>query len=234
MENRQAPEENAMGPVKDTSVNIYLDTVRSIGNRSAGLTIKDVEKLIHEKYFGGSYELSVTPKKSIKGKLNIYVITLTGELPSALHTVYTFLDVPEKHLQFLLPVEFNQLYQIEKRIMIGGIYTSREYEYYSIYELDNDLLKLLFTTNNPDRERIVTGYFKDNECIDYTPDRLHFQYNEQTKDILFTGNAAKYCEPQRDRLKDDTVVKRKKVNFVFHYNKTTWELDKKKSDYFTW
>jgi hypothetical protein len=224
---------NAPAPIKDTVVDIFLDTVRSFSKRSTELTIREVEELLHEKYFRG-IELSVTPEKSVTGKLNIYTVKLTGSLPTALHTVYTFVDVREKHLQFLLPIEFNQLYEIENRIMIGGIYASREYEYYSIYELDSNRLKLIFNTNNPGGQRIIIGYFADDECIDYTPNRLQFQYNKQTNEILFTGNAARYCEEGRDRAKDDKIVERITVKLVFHYKKGTWELDKKKSHYFPW
>lgn len=223
----------APAPVKDTVVDIFLDTVSSFSKRNTELTIGEVEDLLHEKYFRG-IELNVTPQKSIKGKLNLYVVKLMGELPTALHTVYTFVDVSEKHLQFLLPIEFNQLYEIENHIMIGGIYTSREYEFYSIYELDNNMLKRIFDTNNPGGQRIIIGYFKDDECIDYDPDRLRFKYNEQTNDMIFTGNAKRYCEKGRDRFKNDKILERITVKLVFHYKKGTWELDKKKSNYFTW
>jgi hypothetical protein len=118
--------------------------------------------------------------------------------------------------------------------MIGGIYASREYEYYSIYELDTNNLKRIFDTNKPDGQRIVTGYFKDDECIDYTPDRLHFQYNKQTNDILFTGNATRYCQEGRDRAKYDKIIECIPVKLLFHYNKATWVLDEKSSHYFTW
>jgi hypothetical protein len=223
---------NVLVPVKD-SVGIFLDTVNSISKRSTELTIKEIEDLLHEKYFKG-IKLNVIPENSVTGKLNIYSVKLTGGLPTALHTIYTFLDVKEKHLQFLLPVEFNQLYEIEDRIMIGGIYTSREYEYYSIYELDSDMLKRIFDTNNEGEQRMVIGYYKDEECIDYTPNRLRFQYDEQTHDILFAGNASRYCEEGRDRFKDDKVIERIRVKFVFHYKKGRWHLDKSKSRYFTW
>lgn len=184
-------------------------------------------------YFSG-IELKVVPQKSVPGKLNIYAVTLMGELPTALHREYTFLDVMDKHLQFLLPVEFNQLYEIENRIMIGGIYASREYEYYSIYELDSYGLNRIFSTNSPDGQRIVIGYFKDDECIDYDPHRLHFQYNEQTNDILFTGNAGRYCKEGYDRDINNKIIERKRLKLVFHYKKGTWELDKSKSRYFSW
>jgi hypothetical protein len=223
---------NATVPQKE-GVDIFLDTVSSISKRSTELTIKEVEGLLHEKYFKG-IEFSVISEKGVTGKLNMYTVKLIGELPTALHRIYTFLDVKEKHLQFLLPIEFNQLYEIENRIMIGGIYTSREYEFYSIYELDSNILKRIFDTNKPEGQRIVTGYFKDEECVDYKPDRLLFQYNKQTNDLLFTGNAKRYCQPDRDRAKDDKVIEPIRLKLVFHYKKGTWELDKKKSHYFTW
>jgi hypothetical protein len=221
----------ATTPVKDT-VDIFLDTVRSIAKHSKELTIKEVEDLLHE-YFG-RIELTVIPQKGLTEKLNIYAVTLMGELPSALHKEYTFIDVIDKHLQFLLPVEFNQLYEIEDRIMIGGIYASREYEYYSIYELGRYSLNRVFDTNKAGGERIVIGYFKDDECIDYDPDRLLFRYNEQTNDILFTGNAGRYCMEGRDRVKNDKIIERISLKLIFHYKKGMWELDKKRSHYFSW
>ncbi|OQP45306.1 hypothetical protein [Niastella populi] len=223
---------SAAVPQKDTAVNIFLDTVNAISNRTAELTNKEVEDLLHAKYFTAA-EFKVTPRQNVTGKLKIYSVQVTGDLPTAQPTEYTFIDVRETHLQFLLPIEFNQLYEIEGRIMIGGIYTSREYEYYSVYELGS-YMNVIFTTNIPGRERIVTGYFKDDECIDYIPDRLRFQFNRQTNDILFTGNARRYCQEGRDRAKNDKVIESITLKLVFHYKNSTWELDKKKSHYFAW
>lgn len=223
---------HAAVPQKDT-VDIFLNTVNSLAKRSAVLTVKEVEGLLHEKYFTAA-EFRVTPRQSVTGKLNIYSVQLTGDIPTALHPVYTFIDISDKHLQFLLPIEFNQLYQINDRIMIGGIYALREQEYYSVYAPDSTVLKRIFDTGNTGGERIMTGYFTDDECIDYTPDRLHFQYNKQTNDILFTGNAKKYCRPGRDRAKGNKAIESMQLKLVFHYNNATWELDKKQSHYLTW
>ena len=221
----------ASAPVNDLA-GIFLDTVHSISKRSTEITFKEVEEQLHE-YFSG-IEMKVIPQRSVTEKLNIYGVTFIGELPGSLHTAYTFLDVKDKHLQFLLPVEFNQVYELENRIMIGGIFSSREYEYYSIYELDSVVLKRIFDTSRQGEQRMVIGYFKDDACIDYMPDRLLYEYNEQTHEILFTGDAAMYCDAGKDRVKNDTIKEFKRVKLLFHCKKGKWELDKSKSRYFTW
>lgn len=58
--------------------------------------------------------------------------------------------------------------------MFGGIYNYREYDYYVIYKIENKKISSELDTRNINGKTIVIGYYKDDECIDYLPDRFPF------------------------------------------------------------
>lgn len=213
-----------------SNTNILNEVVYPIDNRTNDLDVEGVEDILSKKYFTKvrfSVELQNAPSKNI----SVFLVKLTGSCPTSLNDTYTFIDFRDQHLQFLLPIEYNQFYKIDNQMMVGGFYSNREFDYYFIYELNTNFLKLILDTRNIGGEKIRIGYYTDEECVDYIPDRLNFQYNMELQETHFSGLANVYCSDGKDRTVGDKVVKKTDLHVILRYHQGMWTFDKVKSNY---
>ena len=215
------------------TVNIYNEMVYPIDNEKKDLDLKNIEGILSKKYFTKT-QFSVELKEVPANNLNVYLVKLAGNLPTSLNDTYTFIDFKDLQLQFLLPIEYNQFYKIANQIMIGGFYSYREFDHYFIYELNVNHLKLILDTRNIGEGNIRIGYYSDEECVDYIPDRLNFEYNKELQEIHFKGKAKVYCGDKKDRTENDKVINEAALNLILRYHQERWIFDKEKSNYYFW
>ena len=108
--------------------------------------------------------------------------------------------------------------------MIGGFKENRENEYYRIYEFDMDRLRLVLDTQYDFYPNVLkVGSFRDDECVDYVPDRLKFSHNDDR--IFFTGICKCYCDSGVDRvMTSSNPIRIDTVNLGFEYQNDKWRL----------
>lgn len=215
------------------TINIYNEVVYSIDNKKNDLDLKTIEGILSRKYFTKT-QFSVELKEVPANNISVYLVKLSGSLSTSLNDTYTFIDFRDQQLQFLLPMAYNQFYKIDNQIMIGGVYSYREFDYYFIYKLNTNFLKLVLDTRSIGGERMRIGYYTDEECVDYIPDRLNFEYNKELQEIHFKGKAKVYCGDGKDRTENDRVINEAALNLILRYHRGKWIFDKEKSNYFFW
>jgi hypothetical protein len=190
------------------------------------------EIIILKEWFKNNYLIEYnqfTIKKSIKSteKYTIYDVLLSNNLATSLNKVYTFLYINNENKLFLLPVEFNSFILTDsKNDMLGGFVISREYEYYTVFEIDK-YLKQVLDINQYCKNGIKVGYFRDDECFEYNPNRLKFL--NKKNEVIFYGTIKIYCKSFESRDEKSKVISEKEVKIIFKYNIKIkkWKYDKK-------
>lgn len=198
------------------------------------MSIKELHILLNDRFFKNKYLLNVNKYYESK-KIDIYTVKLkNNNLPNNIKKNYVVVDIKEKQLQYILPIEISQMFSIDKTIMFGGIYNYREYEYYSIYKIQNGMIINELNSRDIKGKSIIIGYYKDDECIDYRQDRLKFYYNSQKREILFKGMIDNYCLEGFDRFSNSIVKKKYEAKVYFTYTKSKWIYETSKSEYYFW
>lgn len=159
---------------------------------------------------------------------------LNDNLPNALKNKYVVIDLKDIKTQYIIDLEINQFFKINNEVMFGGFYNYREYDYYRIYNIKNTKIISKLDTRNIEKKSIIVGYYKDDECIDYLPDRLNFRFDITRKEILFEGIIDNYCKLGADRFENSSLQKRIESIIYFKYSDSEWIYDQKKSNYFFW
>ncbi|WP_207514192.1 hypothetical protein [Longitalea luteola] len=227
------PEKAQVGLSTIDTINIYNEVVYSIDNKKDDLDLKSIEEILRKKYFTRT-QFSVELKEVPAHNISVYLVKLTDSPPTVLNDTYSFIDFRDQRMQFLLPIKYNQFYGIDNQIMIGGVYSYREFDYYHIYKLDTNFLKLVLDTRSIGGEKICIGYYIDEECVDYIPDSLHFHYNKELDEIHFKGVAKVYCRDGMDRSGNAKVINEAALNVILRYRAGKWIFDKGRSSYFFW
>jgi hypothetical protein len=113
--------------------------------------------------------------------VSIFKISVKGELATSVHRDYTFITMGNKN-SFLLPIEFIQFSDIDDKMMLGGIYNYREFDYYFIYDIIGEKLTRTFDSRKV-KTGVKIGYYRDDECVEYYPKRLLF--NNEKRHLFF-------------------------------------------------
>lgn len=193
-----------------------------------------INEWLSKNYFKSSVTCKVNELNDLDNSLTIFKIDLEGNYPNNLNKFYSLIYLKTKNKSFLIPIEYNQLYKIDNEIMIGGTYSYREFEYYLIYKFDNEILELALDTRKNGTSGLKTGYFRDDECYEYRPNRLTYNYNEKERKIIFTGTKLNYCKPNIDRnLEQKEPLKIENIKIEYNYIKSKWLYDKN-SNYTFW
>lgn len=177
-----------------------------------------IKQDLDNKFFPYQYTLKNFYKDD---DISVYSIKLYENIPNNLKRDYIVIDILEESIQYLIPIEINQVFKIDNQIMLGGFYNIREYDYYHIYKLENESIDIVLDTYNISDNSIAVGYYKDDECQDYIPDRLNFHYNNHYRKIYFEGKILDYCEDGTDR-NDDNIRNIKNIYLSFIYKNRQW------------
>lgn len=204
---------------------IFGDQVRNLSiKNSFKLDISQIKLWLNQKYFNNK-KMKVTLTKADQ-KIKVFDVELVGEIPNSIAKRYTFITIAKDNRSFLLPVEYNQTIFVENQIMFAGIYNSREYDYYFVYMLDNQNLKLIFDSRKINEAGLKVGYYRNDDCIAYLPNRLRIHYDNNT--ILFSGTIEVFCKEGIDRKPNQiTPIKRENVFFKLNYNNEKWNYSGK-------
>lgn len=147
-------------------------------------------------------------------------------IPNNIKRDYIAIDIIERGIQYLIPIEINQIFKIDNQMMLGGFYNIREYDYYHIYKLENESIDMVLNTYNISDNSIAVGYYKDDECQEYIPNRLNFHYNNHYRIIYFEGKILDYCEDGVDRNDNDNIRNIKNTHLSFIYKNRQWVYEK--------
>lgn len=215
---------------------IYGDKILEIPINLENQTNKKLylDEWLSKNYFKSAVNYNIDEVNNLDNYLTIFKINLEGNYPSNLNKFYSLIYIKAKNKTFLIPIEYNQLYKIDNEIMIGGIYSYREFEYYLIYKLNNDFFEIALDTRKNGDSGLKTGYFRFDECYEYKPNRFIQNYNKKEKKITFTGTILSYCKPNFDRnLMQKEPLKKEKVKIEYNYVNNKW-LYNKNSIYTFW
>lgn len=214
------------------SIDIFGNEVKSLNiGRDISLDSGQIKAWLINNYFEGK-KLKIDLVQS-KDDFNIFNVEIEGEIPNNLPRYYTFINAKKKNNSFLLPFVFNQYMNIDNEIMFGGIYNYREYDYYLIYKLGAKELKLTFDSRRVNEESLKIGYYRDDECIEYEPNRLNFNYDGK-RSIFFNGMIKEFCKKGFDRdpaLKNP--ITKEKISIRLDYINSKWVYNNK-SKYSFW
>lgn len=215
----------------DFSMNQDEITILSRINK---LSIRQLVNVLRKDFFIFNLELQVN-RYYESADINIYTVKVVNDdIPTNQRKDYTVVDLRKKGIQYIIPLEINQLFLIDEKLMFGGIYNYREYDFYAIYKLEDDTIFSEINSRDINGKRIIIGYYKDDECQDYYPNRFYFDYKKETKEISFNGVIDSYCKPGTDRFEHNTVVKSVKSIIYFSYQNSEWTFNHEKSMYDDW
>ena len=144
---------------RSETIDIFGDTVGRLPiNSNRKLDISTITKWLIDNYFFGR-KLHVDLVKTVK-EVSIFKISVKGELATSVHRDYTFITMGNKN-SFLLPIEFIQFSDIDDKMMLGGIYNYREFDYYFIYDIIGEKLTRTFDSRKiKDRQSFGFNQFR--------------------------------------------------------------------------
>ena len=192
-----------------------------------------LKKWFLENYLKSNKEILITEIKNKKYSISVFSINLSNDSPTSLNKKYSIIYFEKSNLSFLIPIEFNKIFQFNKEQMIGGYKEYREYEFYHIYLVQHNTLKLVMDTSKDCNYGVKVGYFRDDDCLEYVPNRLKFEiYNNN--EIRFVGKIKYYCKPNIDRDENNLMpLEIKNSKIIYKYSKRKW-IFQKESDYKCW
>lgn len=198
------------------------------------LSIKKLNTILINDYFKRNFELKID-KFYESDSIYIYSIKiLNNNLSNSFKKDYIVLDIKNKKTQYIIPLEINKIFNIDKKLMFGGIYNYREFDYYIIYKIENDIVSCELNTQDINGKTIIVGYYKDDECIDYTPDEFLFCNDAKSNEVLFKGRIDNYCKDGTDRFDNSVLNNRIESTICFRYVDSKWVYEKEKSNYYFW
>ncbi len=204
---------------RSETIDIFGDTVGRLPiNSNRKLDISTITKWLIDNYFFGR-KLHVDLVKTVK-EVSIFKISVKGELATSVHRDYTFITMGNKN-SFLLPIEFIQFSDIDDKMMLGGIYNYREFDYYFIYDIIGEKLTRTFDSRKV-KTGVKIGYYRDDECVEYYPKRLLFD-NEKKTSIFFRGIVKNFCRKGQDRMiQQKQPLTKEEISIRIDYNGEFW------------
>lgn len=191
-----------------------------------------LKKWFLDNYLKSNEKIIITEKRNDKYLISVYKISISNNSPTSLNKKYSIIYFEKSNLSFLIPIEFNKILQFDKEQMIGGYKESREYEFYHIYLLKQETLKLVMDTSKDCDYGVKVGYFRNDECLEYLPNRLNCEVNNN--EIRFIGKIKYYCKPNFDRDENSLIpLEIKNSKIIYKYSKRKW-IFQKESDYKCW
>ncbi|MES2063583.1 MAG: hypothetical protein V4456_16770 [Bacteroidota bacterium] len=205
--------------------------------KSLPITINfQIDKMKVKSWLTKNYFVDKSIKVDLVSKFkncNIYKVKIAGSLANNVPTEYTFISILDKGISFLLPIEYNNFIEIDGKNMFGGVYNYREFDYYFIYRLEGTSLKLILDTRDINKKKVVIGYYRNDECKEYLPNRLICNYDGK-KTISFNGVIKEFCKPGFDRNPNTIkALAKKTVSIELNYKNNRWIFDEK-SKYDFW
>ncbi|NML22440.1 hypothetical protein HHL16_16265 [Pseudoflavitalea sp. G-6-1-2] len=168
-----------------------------------------------------SFELKKTDLSKLG--VTVYKVILFNAAPNILQRNYSFILFTSENELFLLPIEINQLIDINGSLMVGGYYNYREFDYYQIFDLKSEGLKRILDTRETGDSDVKVGYHRDDDCVEYSPERLNFEYDAKKRKIIFTGDMLFFCKGTEDRNPTrKQPVKADKLRIEFSYLNQKW------------
>jgi hypothetical protein len=189
----KSPIQNALSG----TIDIFGNEVKKLPiSRIAPLDKFHLKSWLIKNYFNGK-QIEVELSKE-SNSIMIFNVIIKDNVANNVPRNYSLIKTVNKNTYFLLPIDFNDIFEISSDLMIGGIYSYREYEYYFIYRLDSQVVKLIFDSRNFNKYGIKIGYYRDDDCFEYQPNRLVYRY-DGGRSIFFDGTLKKFCKKGIDR-----------------------------------
>ena len=218
----------------DTVVGLKDDNSIMVLSSIENLSIEKLRTVLNNDFFKKKYNLKIKVYYQSE-KIYIYSIdVLDNNLPNILKKNYVVINMINLKTQYIIPIEVNHVFNIDDSLFFGGIYNYREYDYYSIYQINDNGFNCRLDTKNINNNSIIIGYYKDDECIDYIPNRFNFNYDTLKNEISFKGVLNDYCEPGVDRLDNSSLKRKIETKIYFKYENSVWIYEKNKSNYLFW
>lgn len=193
-----------------------------------------IRKWFNENYFKTDIDIKIEEIDDSDNLLSIFKISFNGEHSNSLNDFYSLVYFQKNNKAYLIPIEYIQSYKINNVFMLGGIYSKREFEYFLIYALEDDTLRTVLDSRKQGDYGLKIGYFRNDDCIEYKPNRFLYNFNARNNTIEFTGMILNYCKPKFDRdtsQKEPIDSQNIKVEYVFANNQ--WNYSSK-SNYVFW
>jgi hypothetical protein len=192
------------------------------------VSLKTLEDWFTTRYLKRKLALEIARIKSVSDRFDAYKLKVVGEAPTALNKTYTFIHFIKTNALYLLPIELNKYYNTASDEMFGGFYNYREFDYYLIYRRTDSVLQMIFDSRKLYVNGLKVGYYKDDECVDYKPDRLKFSYDNNKQSIRFSGSVDYYCQEGKDRnSKQQGPFKSVNTNVIIRFKNGQWLVDKR-------
>jgi hypothetical protein len=187
-----------------------------------------------KKYLKSTEKMSIAEIRNDKYSISVYKLILSNDSPTSLNKKYSIVYFEKSNMSFLIPIEFNKIIQLDKEQMIGGYKESREYEFYYIYVLKLKTLKLVMDTSKDCDYGVKVGYFRNDECFEYVPNRFNCEIYNNNNEIRFVGKIKNYCKPNIDR-DENNLIPLEIINsqIIYKYSKSKW-IFQKESNYKCW
>jgi hypothetical protein len=212
------PDDKVLAKIQeDTVLPLEIDLSGNSGRREF------MQGWLKQHVFTSASPLVLTEKLDAKMALTHYRIELDDSYPTSLPHLYTVVYLEKEKLCFLLPIDLNYSSILDGTLMLGGFYDRRENEYYRMYSFGKRVLHVAMDTQKATGEEPAkVGYFRDDECIDYVPDRLLFQQREN--EIHFVGAIDYYCDGGKDRDVNADVkpIRSERVDMAFRCEQGVW------------
>lgn len=212
-------------------IDIFGNKLKKLPVRGVLSDKSQIKSWLVNKYFKGK-QIQVGLVKTFTN-FNVFRVEINSDIPNNIPKYYTFIHALEENSSFLLPIDFNQAFGIDNDVMFGGIYNYREYDYYFIYKFEKGILDLVFDSRKTSGTGIKIGYYRDDDCIEYYPNRLDFNFDGK-RSISFEGTVKKFCKDGSDRnpkVKNPIIAD--KVTVKLDYIGKSW-IYSKKSNYRSW
>lgn len=193
-----------------------------------------IRRWLNENYFRVDVDLKIEEIDDSANLLSIFKISFNGEHSNSLNDFYSLIYFQKNNKTYLIPVEYIQSYKINNVFMLSGVYSNREFEYFLVYSLEGNILKTVLDSRKQGEYGLKIGYFRDDDCIEYKPNRFLYSFNARNNTIKFTGTRLNYCKPRFDRdTSQKEPIERKNIKIEYVFTNNQW-IYSNKSDYIFW
>ncbi|PLK44209.1 hypothetical protein [Emticicia sp. TH156] len=193
-----------------------------------------IRKWLNENYFRINADIKIEEIDDSVNLLSIFKISFNGGHAYSFNNFYSLIYFKKDNKSYLIPIEYLQSYKINGIHMLGGVYSKREFEYYLIYALKDNILEIILDSRKQGKYGLKIGYFRDDDCIVYKPNRFLYNFDNKNNTIKFTGTILDYCKPNFDRdTSQKKPIKSKDITIEYIFTGTQW-MYSGKSDYIFW
>lgn len=236
IEPQHKDQSQAVGNSKPQSqINIF-DTLVTKVNLQQGTAVNEpfLTAWFKTEYLRNNYPFQIKKMVSPEPGISVYGVNISNSAPNELTRAYSFIYFESNNALFLLPIEFSHFFNLDDKQMVGGFYNYREFDYYQIFSLKDSIMMLVLDTRSIQGNEVRVGYYRNDECVAYRPERLNLQYDPKMRSIIFTGEMLQYCKGKEDRNPTINMpLDSNKITIKFKFFHSAWIFDRS-SQYVFW